>query len=569
MSPSSPVAAPVDDQTIANPPAIEETKEVENEQKKEDEKIEVENIKNDDETVEPPSETVPNLDALVAELRASLASTQTLLSTQATRLSTLTDLETEHGQLKDQYAFLAAAKEAVEKQLHEETARREAAEENVEMLRGQVEQARRGVGILQKQEKERKRLSLLPSSGSAMGLLGTGGDSEEVLSEPKEATSRANKRSSMLVGRTHRRQSSQSESADVGGPSIPSNLSPNLNAPRSGGLRELRLGSGNTPVTTNISSSPTTATTGFFDDSAPLPVPPSMTQRASSTSITSQPISEASATEESRLRAELAAVKAKLAIAEESRDASEAGMRALREFMAGGGIEGGAAEEDLLKTLRLPPLPTDREADDMEPDQPEQSGKKAWSFKLWKQAGLTSPSLSTAVEPPATPNEKSSPVGSILGGLTPKKGSPLPTPGEQPTENVVNSIPSASTPLGNFVSGWTKNVIPGTPVDGKPVAARALSSFFSRKKDGSKDKDLPNPPEVASGETEDKTDEELKPSPQIADKVVQEDEVAAKGDTPEGEVKEQVDVEDKEVVDKQAKQLQEISLNDPVDEEKK
>lgn len=473
---------------------------------------------------------VPDVDALIAELKASLASSQTLLSTQATRLSQLADLETELSQLKDQYAFLAAAKEAVEKQLQEETKRREIAEENVDLLRGQVEQARRGVGILQKQEQERKRMSLLPS-GSTAGL-GLATEPEEVLVE-KDA--RANKRASMLVGRGHRRASSHSDQGDGLHANLASGstTSPNLNPPRTGGLRELRLGSGNGPISTSAPlSSPTHGT--FFEEPNPLPAP-TMTQRASSSSIPTATInlgsehSSPSHAEEKKLRAELAAVRAKLIEAEESREASEACLKALREFMAGGGTEGGAAEAELLKTMRLPPLPTDKDADE---DAPEPMAKKGsgggWPFKLWKQ-GPTSPSLSTAVEPPATPGEGPSPPRSTRDSLTPRH-SPLPTPGALPTENVVAAVPVSSTPLGSFVSGWTKTVVPGTPsAEGKPAApSRTISSFFSRKKDGSaKDKDLPVPPQEsdeikidAEAEKKEDAEEGLAPSPQIADKTI-------------------------------------------------
>jgi chromosome segregation ATPase len=104
------------------------------------------------------SET-PDVDALITELRTSLASSQTLLSSQTTRLIKLDEVEAELAQVKDQYAFALAAKEAGDARLKEETKKREVAEElaeelkaQVETLRGQVEQARRGVMTLQKQE---------------------------------------------------------------------------------------------------------------------------------------------------------------------------------------------------------------------------------------------------------------------------------------------------------------------------------------------------------------------------------------------------------------------------------
>lgn len=487
---------------------------------------------------EPAEPSAVDVDALVAELRATLASSQTLLSTQATRLSTLTDVETELSQLKDQYAFLAAAKEAVEKQLNEEIKRREMAEENVDLLRGQVEQARRGVGILQAQEKERKRLSFLPNSGLGLNM-----ETEEVLAEAREPaakTDRASKRASMLVGRAHRRQSSQSEPGESTHAPMreQANMtSPNLSAPRTGGLRELRLGLGNAPSVTGttVINSPTTS---HFDEPTLLPSRPPINRSVSSSSHRAQPVVNLGSaqnspvkSEEDILRTQLAAARARLVESEEAREASEACLKALREFMAGGGNQGGAADDNLLKTMRLPPLPTDKDADDNAPQELEAGAKKAgWAFKLWKQ-GPMSPALSTTVEPPATPLEMPTPPRSRRASFA-NKASPGPTSGELPTENTINAVPVSSTPLGSLVAGWTKTVAPGTPaavVESKPAPSRSLSSFFSRKKDDAikeKEKSLPPPPEEAEddkggvkamtgGET---GVEPLTPSPLIKDK---------------------------------------------------
>ena len=365
------------------------------------------------------------------------------------------------------------------------------------MLRGQVEQARRGVGMLQKQEQDRKRLSHLPPGAGGLGL---STEAEEILAPVEAPTSKANKRSSIMVGRAHRRQSSQSEPGDTLHlvSRDPAFTSPNLNAPRTGGLRELRLGSGGAVTSTGGSSSSPVHQGSFFDESTPLPVPPQMSKRQSSNSIpTSTSMTESpSRSEEAALRNELAAVRAKLANAEEAREASEVCLKALREFMAGGGTEGGAADQELLKNIRLPPLPTDKDPDETAQENEAQTKKQGgWGFKLWKQ-GPMSPALSTAVEPPATPSEHFSPPSSVRGSITPAM-SPVPTPGELPTEGVVGAVPASSTPLASFVSGWTKAVQPGTPAtETKPATARSLSNFFSRKKgeQAEKDKDLPPAP---------------------------------------------------------------------------
>ena len=429
-----------------------------------------------------------DLESLVTSLRASLTSSQTLLATQATRLTALTDLETSLNQSRDQLTFLTAAKDAVELQLKDEIRKREVAEENVELLRGQVEQARRGVGLLQKQDKERKRLSTLPA-----GALG--------ITYPEEEAG-GSKRQSML-NRGHRRISSQSDNPlDVS--SLPPSTSPNLGAPgpaRAGGLRELRLGMGSTPP--QPATSPSSVNTGFFDE--PL-MAPSMAKRHSSAGLStaSSPPSKkdvAAHDEATRLKGELHAVHARLAESEEARMASEACLKALREFMASGAPstldDTEISTAELLKGIRLPPLPTDRD-----PDEPELEGQYdrspnavpptskstgGWGFKLWKQPPV-SPALSTAVEPPATPMHNLSPPPSINSVTT----TPLLSPGEFPSEATLGAMGNNTTPLANFVTGWTKSVSPGTP--GEAKGTRKLTNFFSRgpKKDESAgDKALP------------------------------------------------------------------------------
>ena len=453
------------------------------------------------------------VDALIAELRASLVTSQTLVNTQTTRLSHLSDVETELAQLKDQFSFIKAAKEAVEKQLQEEIKRREVAEENVDLLRGQVEQARRGVGMLQKQEKERKRLSQLPP-GTALGPGPGPVEGEEVLSE-KEV--KASRRQSAL-GRGHRRASSNSEPADVH--LLTGSTSPNISAPRAGGLRELRLGA--SAFASGLPSSTMTSPI-FPSDDSQFPASSGTNQRSKreskdSGSIESGPSKAETAAQDeaTRLKAELAQVHARLVESEEARQASEVCLQALRNFMASGGEGDAPADEDVLKHMRLPPLPTDRDPDELEPEATvgKKGGAAGWGFKLWKQTGPTSPALSTAVEPPATPAENLSPPPSNRSSTTPKV-SPMPTPGEMPpTENNINAMPSSSTPLANFVTGWTKTVSPGTPASEKPSAGRTLSSFFSRggvKREDGKEKELPPQPEE-SGATAG-----LEPSPEIGE----------------------------------------------------
>ncbi|KAK8865724.1 hypothetical protein IAR55_000870 [Kwoniella newhampshirensis] len=385
----------------------------------------------------------PETESLIASLRTSLSSAQAQISVQATRLSTLADLETQHIQLKDQYAFLSAAKEAVESQLQEEVKKREVAEENVETLRGQVEQARRGVMTLQKQDAERKRMSVL-GNGMAGGM-GLGLGEEEVLASlanigegSQRNESKLYKRQSMMAGRSHRRVSSQSEpGADihsalldrpitlaataqtaVGGNTAPSTgggtLRPNAVG---GGLRELRLGATPPTAAASLSHSPSATTnnpnqSGYFDDQMqPQSALQKLTLNGSPTK--NEAAANAAKEEAARLRSELGTVQRRLAESEEARVASELCLKALREFMASNTSSGGDEENpegmssstaDLLKGIRLPPLPTDRDANEEHGDTPAgQSAKPSgWGFKLW--ANKPQPQTSPAKELPTTPS---------------------------------------------------------------------------------------------------------------------------------------------------------------------
>ncbi|WWC68470.1 uncharacterized protein I206_102398 [Kwoniella pini CBS 10737] len=503
--------------------------------------------------------TAEDTEALITSLKASLTTAQNTISSQTTKLSSLSDVETALTQLKDQYAFLSAAKEAVESQLQEEIRKREVAEENVEMLRGQVEQARRGVMTLQKQEADRKRMSTISSIGGGLGL-GIQGQlgEEEILSNVEGSSS---SRESKLVKRqsimrSHRRQSSQSEPSDI--LERAANLtSPNLQnqrestlRPSGQGLRELRL-SHNSPSNsiTAITPSPNFALSGnpnssdYFDEST-TSEPPSSIQ---SKNIELPSKKEIEAIEEAnRLKGDLAILQNKLEESEEARIASEVCLKALREFMANNSVsgEGDVAESgemsgstaDLLKGIRLPPLPTDRDADE------EQRNKEAvaeaekakqaavaggWGFKLWNAKSPATNPISPGKEHLSPQHKTLSPSNRSRAGST-ATVSPLPTPLSEdlptPTTGLITST-SSQAPLSSFVSNWTKGVsIPSTnspsvPSTERPNSSRKISvtNFFSRgKKDVQteplhEEKELPTPP----NEIENSGKEELEPSPEI------------------------------------------------------
>ncbi|KAK6907517.1 hypothetical protein I204_04005 [Kwoniella mangroviensis CBS 8886] len=534
----------------------------------------------------PPSD--PETEALIESLRASLAAAQQTISTQTTRLSSLSDVETELGQLKDQYAFLSAAKEAVESQLQEEIKRREVAEENVEMLRGQVEQARRGVMVLQKQEADRKRMSTISGYSTAGGVLGLGLNGEEEIlnsTTTDRESSSFNSRESKLVKRqsimrSHRRQSSQSEPSldqlHERGTSLVT--SPNMQNPREagntlrpigqGGLRELRLGhspssatiptatlpSPNVPLT---SSNPHQS--GYFDDQTSEP-PSSVTSKT--TELPSKKEIEA-IEEATRLRSELLALQNKLDESEEARIASESCLKALREFMAqdpnagpsqsGSGLDEGGemsvSTAELLKGIRLPPLPTDRDADEEQRNAEAEKAKLApatggWGFKLWNaksSPSVTSPGKELPLGAVSPQQKTLSPIENRSRAGSTATVSPIPTATDDlstPTSGLTSSTTASSqTPLSSFVSNWTKGVTSppttastSSPSTERPSSTRKISvtNFFSRgaKKDvqpattpeavkeQEEEKELPTPPTELMSDDQSKLG--LEPSPEIS-----------------------------------------------------
>lgn len=462
---------------------------------------------------DPPLTDTEAVQNLITSLRATLTTTQTLLSTQAARLSNLADVETEVAKLKDERAFLAAAKEASDAKLKEEIKKREVAEETVEALRGQVEHARRGVMTLQKQEKERKRMSTI---GGLSGLGLGQGDEEEVLKDLASAGKDKDKWRQSTTTKAHKRISSQSEPDGMYATSTIM-VSPNqvhtpvmgqsISQPSRGGLRELRLGAGN-----SVTSPPHVSST------SPLPT---ISQEDTPISPIIAPSFISTSNEETaRLRNEITTLQIQLDQAEEAREASENCLKALREFIAaspGGGADTVDGQMDLTSAdligIRLPPLPTDKDPDEP-PTPPAKEDKRqlsgGWGLgKYWKGQSNTMSPHSTTVEP-STPGLLS--PGPSVRSLPQRASSPTSTisqlpSAQEPLEEKVNAIPTSGTSLANFVSGWTKTVAPGTPAaapsgpESRPLAARGFSGLWGRKKD-EKEKDLPLAPEIEDNRDE-------------------------------------------------------------------
>lgn len=421
-------------------------------------------------------------------------------------------LEAELSRFKDQHAFVAAAKEALEKQLREEMTKREAAEEKVEILRGQVESARRGVMQLQKQEQDR-------AAHRVSRQLDGGADDDA-------AEARKAKRSSMYglgLSTKSARPVSTISNGDAAEPPIP--------IPAKSGLRELRLGSnpaGNKasmslkvmPSSPGLPTSPRTpkCTPGMpkspvqalsptrrtgaveeetSDEGSPVLgeglKPPS--RRASAVSGTSvSAVSFASAIsgdagehleklkaarmETEVLKTQVEALEVKLMEADEARQASEECLKALREFMAAdpNSTDGDAAS---LRGISLPPLPTDRDHD--EPAPPPEA-KAGWGFNMWRRESVSQPG---AVSPIAQSVPLSPPVPPAPTSPSIVMSPPINEVNLQSPDPSKEEKPVAA----GFFSSWTKTAPPPPPEPEPEVEAevaganlgRKMTSFFGRR----------------------------------------------------------------------------------------
>ncbi|KLT42091.1 hypothetical protein CC85DRAFT_99081 [Cutaneotrichosporon oleaginosum] len=446
-----------------------------------------------------------------ADLRADLKAALAAKAAAETRASVL---EAELARFKDQFTFAHAAKEALEAQLREETARREKAEEQVENLRGAVEAARRGVMQLQKQESDR-------AARRQSGFF-------------EEETTTAKKRQSLYLG--SRRPVSQ------GAPEEKKEEKP-------GGLRELRLGAGagharekstnlRAPPPLNVDNLPPSPRRAGLSPRSPRHSPPSLSPPASAswsppkspvrtsapplpvsplaipkaerrtsalsvastssalaTSPTVPPVSnehieqlKSARVETAALRAHIEALEMKLAEADEARAASEDCLRALREFLAADPEAGGGS-------VSLPPLP--HEIDDEEEEPAPKQEKKGWGFGLWqgseapKRRGSSSaPSIApstTSVTSPAPTVEALPPVfenEATVAEDAMALDKPPPPPKDEPKKDETKEAKETKGWLG----GWRTNSTPAPPPAPEPSPpeqganlGRSLTSFFGRR----------------------------------------------------------------------------------------
>lgn len=194
-----------------------------------------------------------------------------LKNTHEFTAQSLETTSTELADLQKGHAFISASKGAIEAELREERKKRESAEETVEMLRGQLETARRALGTLKQQDSAAKRSSMvgLGVEGGDLSALGFTGGGQGTNPNPDQRSHlppiRSAKRQSLLLttptsgsseARLSRRVSAGHPFHDVDGNGqevlsdarANAGLASTANVGRvvSGGLKELRLGSSST-----------------------------------------------------------------------------------------------------------------------------------------------------------------------------------------------------------------------------------------------------------------------------------------------------------------------------------
>jgi hypothetical protein len=444
--------------------------------------------------VDPASVSPANL----AQLRKSLVTAQTDISRLQDRNieleGELAECQSKLSDVERQNQFLSASKEAVETELKEEKRKREAAEENVETLRGSLDDARKAIGSMRKGEE--KRASTI-NHGLGMGLA-DGFLSPEMGNGEEFATSKKVKRASLMFTQGNRR---------VSGADFPDNApqtpaTTNMPSVPRTGLRELRLGSNLSPPSSpNPTTTPTLANSGFSDPPSSLPprqspqqsseyveptqesfstprMPssrprPGIAERLSSlTSMSGLSDISGSPTkydsngnqfinlnmddnQVQTLESEVSVLRAQLMEAKEARVASEECLKALREFIAmqNGGSTGTEAESS-VQGIKLPPLPTDMDAEEVMSvsDSPVQEKKSAgWSLGgYWK---------STPAIPPKD-NHHTSHANSIATSVRSEAGD-VPSASSSVRNMPYESV--AAMPLSSFVSSWSRGITGGPP----------------------------------------------------------------------------------------------------------
>ncbi|KAH7335391.1 hypothetical protein B0J17DRAFT_669952 [Rhizoctonia solani] len=225
--------------------------------------------------------------------------------------------------------------------------------DQIAMLRGKVEEARRGVMRLQT---ENRRASQLHTNANSQ--------------DP-----RTSKRASFILPPTP---------ASPGGLGTGKHIHRRISSMSEPGLNELRL-----------TGSPSSFVTSFPEHISGRITPPGP-----------------SAEEVAKIRAELTACQQALQEATDAREASESAVRALKEFIAENAV--GEAQStsgsEGLQGLRLPPLPTDADVADAEPSAPKKPEEPKRGWGNWLKRGDTS---TLAPRPNPVPTSSSESITSI------------------------------------------------------------------------------------------------------------------------------------------------------------
>lgn len=468
----------------------------------------------------------------LTQLRNSLVTSQTEITRLQTKVGELEDeLADSQSKLSDaenKVRFLTAAKDAVELDLKGERSKRMAADEDVEMLRGKLDDARKAIGTMRKDD---NRNSMMSGLGYPEGLQTPDMNADS-------GNGRKSVRTSTLFGASQRKISESGSVGDLSSPvpGIPSSTS-------KGGLRELRLGFGSSTITESPSSpsfnypsyqhdssegtprrslfppssprrSPATEKPNELDltdpvehlsESVPPTLPlrtgrrprPTVAERLSSLTSPSESGSNEIQSPGSHrfigldeddnivqtLKSEVAALRAQLENAQEARVASEDCLKALRDFIATSNADGTGADGDAtaVKGIKLPPLPTDRDTEEAESalsPQPKierrESKKSGWGLGGYFSTLSTPATKEKEKDQVSHANSVATSVRSEAGDLpsadSSVKNLPLePSPALlSPRLEAAEHKALPGTPLSAYVSSWTRGISVQSPGIGSP-----------------------------------------------------------------------------------------------------
>ncbi|EJD07485.1 uncharacterized protein FOMMEDRAFT_164445 [Fomitiporia mediterranea MF3/22] len=448
------------------------------------------------------------LQQLVANLRIELART---IQERDALAETLANAPTREAELREALSLLTDRCAKLESELEGLRKKSQDDEDQVNMLRTKLEESR---SALMRLQTENKRASIIGSHMSvdtsrANTLFGGGPSSSKRASFTPLTGSGATNQPQTHRMHNHRRISSVSEPSfalESGGTEPGSPVGRTISWPEENGngdanAKKGRRSSafyGGIPMSMGSNKSASTS-----------PSPPTHSRQLAVDNNTNEEL-DALRKERDSARAELISAKQELAEAQEAREASEQCVSALRTFIAAQA----ASEDSGVSTtgiLKLPPLPTERSADEEQQRQQTPSRKNTmtarpgmgagWSFgKLFRtESGSTGESSSTNVSPPVNGSSATSPASgapSISTNSSTSNGS----------GNGGNNSPSPSTAtpggafsrtFGGFFGGRAPSI---TSITSVTSPSKSPASDSTGK--ANKDKKLPVRPPTAHGQQE-------------------------------------------------------------------